>query len=80
MENALDMLVWTVKNINPPLQATQELKGAIVDEWNQFPLQNFRRLIASRSSRSQVVIASNWDIPNIKGLVHKWPLCLQLSN
>ena len=58
IEHAWEMLGRAIQNRNPPIQTIQDLRAAIVDEWNQIPLQKLRRLITSCSRRCRAVIAS----------------------
>ena len=56
IEHAWDMLQTAVSSRSVQPASVQELRRALLEEWDQFPQYKIRRLISSMRRRCQTVI------------------------
>ena len=47
IEHAWDIIGRAIQNQQPPIQNVRELRQAIIDEWNQIPMQQLQHLVES---------------------------------
>ena len=58
IEHVWDMMGRAIQNRQQPIQTLQKLRQALIEEWNNIPMQSLRDLVASCCGRCQAVIDS----------------------
>ncbi|GBN43854.1 hypothetical protein AVEN_10997-1 [Araneus ventricosus] len=73
IEHVWDALGRAIATRNPPPRTNQEMKTALLNEWDQLPQEMINCLISSMKSRCKASISETGFLPEAQDCIHMMP-------